>query len=371
MNPKETSKVVLLSGDDERQSWNTFVTHSRWGHALQSWEWGEFKQSMGWHAVRISIQRGGQILAGEQLLLKPLPSLPLTIAYLPKGPVVDLTDEPLTQKLFTAIHQVARGHQAIFLKIEPNLLDDDGAHGLLKRYGFTPTVHTNQPRSTIVIDLAEQRDVLFGNMRNTTRKLIQRASRNGVQIDRGGSSDLDALYEMMAAAAKRKGHSIHEKRFYQQEWHAFQATDSIHLLVARYQGKVVAVKMVLVFADTSMHLWGGVSATGRRVYANHLLQWAAIQWAMENGCTYCDLWGIPDQVGEMLKADQAIPKARYDGLWGTYMFKRGFGGNVVYYVGAYDYAYRTRLYWLGMNLLVRNRSVSQVSGWMERLFGGL
>ena len=363
-------KVISLSSESERQRWNTFVGHSRWGHVLQSWEWGEFKQSMGWYAERISIQRGGQILAGAQLLLKPLPSLPLMIAYIPKGPVVDLTDESLTLKMFAAIHQVARSHRAVFLKIEPHLLDDDGAHSLLKRHGFAPTVHTNQPRSTIVIDLAESRDVLLSNMRKTTRKLIQRASRNGVQIDQGGPSDLDALYDMMAAAARRKGHSIHEKRFYQQEWRAFQATDAINLIVARYQRQVVAVKMVLVFADKSMHLWGGVSAEGRKVYANHLLQWAAIQWAMEHGCKYCDLWGIPDQVGEMLKADQAIPKDRCDGLWGTFMFKRGFGGNVEYYVGAYDYAYRPRLYWLGMNLLVRNRSVSQVSRWMERIFGG-
>jgi peptidoglycan pentaglycine glycine transferase (the first glycine) len=363
-------QIVSLFSEDARKRWNAFVADSRWGHALQSWEWGEFKKSLGWQAERIGIQSDGQIVAGAQLLLKRLPLLPLTIAYVPKGPVVDLADDRLTGRLFAVIHQVARSHRAIFTKIEPNLLDDDHTHTLLKQYGFEPTFHTNQPRSTIVIDLTEGSDVLLNKMRKNTRKLIRRAARKGVKIDEGGASDLDALCEMMAAAAKRKGHSVHEKRFYQQEWQAFQTTGSIKVLVARYQSEVVAVKMILIFGGKSMHLSGGVSYKGREVYANYLLQWRAIQWAIEHGCKLCDLWGIPDEVGDMLKKGQEIPKDRYDGLWGTYMFKRGFGGQVEYYVGAYDYAYRPQLYWLGMNLLVRNRSVSQVSGWLERVFGG-
>jgi lipid II:glycine glycyltransferase (peptidoglycan interpeptide bridge formation enzyme) len=320
---------------------------------------------------RISIQRNGRIVAGAQLLLKPLPSIPLTIAYIPRGPVVDLDDDRLTEKLFTSVHQVARSHRAVFLKIEPNLLDNDRTHRQLEQHGFEPTSHTNQPRSTIVIDLAQSREMLLNKMRKTTRKLIRRAAQNGVTVGEGGAAELDALHEMMSAAAKRKGHSIHEKRFYQEKWRAFHPSNSIQLLIAKWNSQVVAAKLILVFADQSMHLWGGVSDIGRQVHANYLLQWEAIQWAKEHGCTRCDLWGIPDQVGELLKTGQAIPKDRSDGLWGAFLFKRGFGGKVEYYIGAYDYAYWPRLYWLGMNVVMRNRSVSQISGWLERPFGSL
>ena len=37
---------------------------------------------------------------------------------------------------------------------------------------------------------------------------------------------------------------------------------------------------------------------------------------------------------------------RQSGLWGVYRFKQGFGGQVVRYVGAYDYVYRPALAWL-------------------------
>jgi len=354
---------------ENRDQWNTFVAQAPSGNLLQSWEWGDFKAAMGWQVQRIGIERDGQIVAGTQLLLKSLPWLPLTIAYIPKGPIVDLADETISDTLFSAIHRIARSRRAIFLKIEPNLLDSDQAHTWIRQYGFQSTVHTNQPRSTIVIDLAAGEEVLLVNMRKKTRKLIRRAAREGVKVVEGGASDLDVLYQIMTTTAERKGYTIHNKSFFQQAWQAFQTTGSIKLLLAKHQDQVVAVKMICVFGDKSMHLWGGVSHKGREVCASYLLQWESIKWAMARGCKYCDLWGIPDEVGAMLKAGQEIPKERRDDLWGVYTFKRGFGGEVEYYVGAYDYPYRSLLYWLGIKILLHNRPVDQVSGWLEKVSG--
>jgi peptidoglycan pentaglycine glycine transferase (the first glycine) len=365
-----TEQVTTFSDENERKRWNTFVADSPWGHLLQSCEWGDFKAAQGWLVRRIGIERDGQIVAGAQLLFKPLPWLPLTIAYISKGPIVDLSDEATSNTLFSAIHRVARDQRAIFLKIEPNLLDDDHTHTLLRKYGFQPTVYTNQPRSTIVIDLTEGEKALLANTRKNTRKHIRYAARAGVEIVEGGASDLDSLHQMMTTAAERKGHTIHDVGFFQQEWQTFQAAGCAKLLLAKYRGQVVAVKMIIVFGDRSMHLWGGVSHQGREVCASYLIQWEAIRWAMAQGYKCCDLWGIPDQVGEMLKVGQEIPKDRHDGLWGAYVFKRGFGGRVEYYVGAYDYPYWPALYWLGMKILVRNRSVAQMSRWLEEIFGG-
>ncbi len=345
------------------------MARSRWRHAMQSWEWGEFKRSLGWHVERIAIKRHEQIVAGAQLLFKPLPLIPLTVAYVPKGPMVDLADTAIANQLFAAIHQVARRRRAIFLKIEPNLLDDAGANALLRQHGFQPSSSTNQPRCTIIIDLTQSEQVLLASMRKKTRKLIRRSVQEGVTVEEGDASDLDALYRMMSFAAARKGHSIQEEDYYRKEWEAFRPTDRVRMLLAKYQGETVAAKMILVFDDTSMHLWGGVSEKGRQVYANYLLQWEAIRWAKQCGYRYCDLWGIPDQVGAMLDLGQEIPKDRRNGLWGTYIFKRGFGGEIAYFVGAYDYPYRPALYWLGMRVVVRDRSVAQVSGWLEKVFG--
>jgi peptidoglycan pentaglycine glycine transferase (the first glycine) len=351
---------------EDRDQWNAFVAQTPSGHLMQSCEWGDFKAAQGWQVQRIGVECNGQIVAGAQMLLRPLPWLPLTVAYIPKGPIVDLQDDDTTPKLLSALHQAARKQRAIFLKIEPNLPDDSNVHNVLKRCGFQPSIHTNQPRSTIVINLSGGEDAVLANMRRNTRRLIRRAARGGVEIADGEGQGINDFYRVLRSTAEIKNIPIHHMAFYKQMWEAFQNTGAAKLLLARYQGEIVAGKMMFVFGDRSMHLWGGTSHKGRDVYASYLLQWEAIKWAIARGCQYCDLWGIPDEIGEMLKKGQDVPKEGQGGLWGVYIFKRGFGGEIEYYAGAYDYVYRPLLYRLGMMVLTRNVSIDAMSGWLEK-----
>ena len=65
----------------------------------------------------------------------------------------------------------------------------------------------------------------------------------------------------------------------------------------------------------------------------YAIQWAAMQWAKARGCETYDLWGIPDADEAQLEDEFTD---RSDGLWGVYRFKRGFGGEVVRYVGLWE-----------------------------------
>ena len=366
-----TEQVITFSDENERKRWNTFVADSPWGHIMQSCEWGDFKASLGWQVHRVGVERDGRVVAGAQVLLRPLPWVPFTVAYIPKGPVIDPQDKRTLVKLMLAVHQAARDQRAIFLKIEPNLPDEDHVHDVLRQCGFRPSAHTNQPRSTIVIELCGGENAVLADIpRKKTRKLVRRAGREGVQIVDGGSNDIHDFYGILRSTAEAKDFPVHDEIFYEQAWEAFQGTDSVKLLLAKYQGKTVAGKMIFVFGDRSMHFWGGTSCEGRDVYASYLIQWEAIRWAVAHGCRYCDLWGIPDEVANMVMKGQEIPKDRSDGLWGVYTFKRGFGGEIECYVGAYDYVYRPLLYRLGVMALMRNASIDAMSTWLEGLLRG-
>jgi peptidoglycan pentaglycine glycine transferase (the first glycine) len=76
-----------------------------------------------------------------------------------------------------------------------------------------------------------------------------------------------------------------------------------------------------------------------------LLIWEAIKWAKAQGCASYDLWGIPNEIGQMAHAGKEVPMSdRADGLWGVYRFKSGFSKNIISYVGTYDYVYSPLLY---------------------------
>ena len=99
--------------------------------------------------------------------------------------------------------------------------------------------------------------------------------------------------------------------------------------------------MAFAWGCRAWYMYGASSDEHRNRMPNHLLQWEAIGWAKEKGCLTYDLWGIPDEDEEVLEREFL---KRSGGLWGVYRFKRGFGGRVVRFLGAYDYIYSPLLY---------------------------
>jgi len=197
---------------------------------------------------------------------------------------------------------------------------------------------------------------------------VRRAGREGVEIVEGDEANLDEFYEVLRITTELKGFPLHDKVFYQEAWRNFHKTNSVKLLLARYQGKTVAGKMIFVYRDRCMHLFGGTTLEGRDIYASYLIQWESIKYAISRGYKYTDLWGIPDEVGQMLKSGQELPKEGEGELWGVYLFKRGFGGEVESYVGTYDYPYWPKLYSVARKIL-ESKSVDTLSHWLEVLSG--
>ncbi len=72
-----------------------------------------------------------------------------------------------------------------------------------------------------------------------------------------------------------------------------------------------------------------------------------------------DFWGIPDAFGQMMRRPDGEQKqleqaAKAHPLYGVYRFKKGWGGQIVRYLPAYDQVYLPPVYWL----------------WQRRMAGG-
>src|SRR5262249_51814280 len=108
---------------DQRAIWDAFVAGHPHGHLLQSWAWGDLKDAFGWRTLRVALwdADGQHILAGAQVLCRPLPVLPLSIAYIPKGPIIDWADDALCRRFFQSLHPLLRVYRVAFLRIDPDL----------------------------------------------------------------------------------------------------------------------------------------------------------------------------------------------------------------------------------------------------------
>ncbi len=325
------------------EDWDAFVTAHSQAHLLQLAAWGELKSRFGWSAERIALSGvPSPILSGAQILYRRLPLGLGALAYIPKGPLMDWRDPQETTPTLHALDRAARSRGAIALTVEPDLPDTPDHVAALTHAGFIPGAATVQPRRTLLIDLSPDKSDILAAMKSKTRYNIRLAARKGVTVRQGTAADVSTFNRLMAVTGERDRFGVHSPDYYRAAFELF--TDRVGLFLAEYQGEPLAGLMAFALGQTAWYFYGASSAAHRDLMAPYAVQWAAVQWAKDRGCTTYDLWGVPDEDEATLEEEFTH---RQDGLWGVYRFKRGFGGRLARTVGAWDRVYsplRYKLY---------------------------
>jgi peptidoglycan pentaglycine glycine transferase (the first glycine) len=316
-------------------AWDEFVACDPRGHLLQTWAWGQLKGTFGWTPVRLAIEQDGTLVAGAQVLYRKVG--PLCLGYIPKGPVFAQENAESAETLWCAVHTCSRRMRAIALKVEPEWRDDDTqAHTVLSMHRFAPSQECIQPRRTIIVDLRAGEEQILARMKSKWRYNIHLSERKGVEVREVGLAGLGDFYALMRITGERDRFGIHTLEYYRQALELFTKTGRATLFMAYCEGQPLAGLMPYAFNGQAWYMYGASANEHRELMPNHQLQWRAMQWAKSKGCYQYDLWGIPD-VGE---------EAPTAALGGVQRFKEGFGGEVVRYMGAYDYVYSQPLHWL-------------------------
>lgn len=307
--------------------WDDFLEHHPDAHLLQSSAWGEFKSAFGWRPVRL--QSG---TCGAQVLFRDLP-LGLSLAYIPKGPIgTDWHD------LWREVDVLCRQERAIALIVEPDAWEP-ATSGLLEDLRDFLPARPIQPRRTIEVSLEGDEETWLGRMKQKTRYNIRLAQRKGVCVRLATS--LDAFYALLQTTSGRDRFGVHARAYYQRAFDLFAPQDRCALLMAEFEGQPLAGLMAFASGKRAWYFYGASASEERNLMPTYLLQFEAMRWAKLQGCTLYDLWGVPDADESQLEADFA---KRSDGLWGVYRFKRGFGGQLVRSVGAFERPYIQSLY---------------------------
>jgi lipid II:glycine glycyltransferase (peptidoglycan interpeptide bridge formation enzyme) len=367
-------------GDGE---WNALIAGLPNSHLLQTWEWAQVKTRYGWEPAAY-VWQGDHETAAVALVLKrriPIRGLAarLNILYIPKGPLLDWTDEPLRERVLDDLQSFAKQQGAIFLKIDPDAVlgtgvpgseaatEDNGGQAVmsaLQRRGWLFSPDQIQFRNTVLVDLSPSEDEILARMKQKTRYNIRLAARKGVMVRVGNQNDLPMLYKMYAETSQRDGFVIRDEGYYQTVWQMFMGPTIVNRksvnrkssipwaepLIAEVAGEPVAAIFVFYFAGRAYYLYGMSGEAHREKMPNYLLQWEAICRAKAAGCNVYDLWGAPDEFHEG------------DSMWGVFRFKQGLGGEVVRTLGAWDHTPRPLWYKMYSQVIPRILDVMRSRG---------
>lgn len=333
--------------------WDTFVRAQPNAHLLQLSGWGALKSAFGWSAERVTLtDSAGNITAGAQVLYRAFPGNLFHMAYIPMGGYV--TDPAQWPHLWQAIRAAAAKKRTAFIKWEPGLfLGDALTPPKPENMGFHIAPQTVQPPRTIALDITGDEDAILGRMNQGTRRKIRQSLKNGIRYIEASPADAARFAHLMQVTGERNGFGVHGENYYRMAHALFSPRDAA-LILAEHDGDVLAGVFVASVDGAkngqAWYLYGASADIKRDLMASYGVQWAAIQWAKKRGCAWYDLWGIPDEDEATLEAGF---QTRDDGLWGVYGFKRGWGGQVMRSLGAWDMPTLKPIYWLYRQMLTR------------------
>jgi lipid II:glycine glycyltransferase (peptidoglycan interpeptide bridge formation enzyme) len=290
---------------------------------LQSSAWADFQATSGSAALRYGLDDNGRLRAALSMFRKPL-FLSYGYLYCPR---VDLSalDAVQEEYLFNAIASIAKENKCLFLRIEPVCKFSGLAS---KQENANPEFQIRrsidiQASQTSIISLSGSEEEILGRMHQKTRYNIRLAMKKGVSVRSGTGSDFESFWRVMEETRDRDGFRLHARAYYER----MLKVPGIELLVAEYEGRIIAANIVSYFGDMASYLHGSSSNAERNLMAPYLLQWESLRRARAKACLYYDLNGIDEK------------------KWpGVTRFKHGFGGTDVVYPGTFDIIFAPLLY---------------------------
>ncbi|MCE1254071.1 MAG: peptidoglycan bridge formation glycyltransferase FemA/FemB family protein [Anaerolineae bacterium] len=313
---------------------------------MQTWQWGEIKSAVGWASLPF-VWRDDQnrIVAAALILERNLKIGPITtglkVLYIPRGPLMDWSDQGLCKRILDDLEELCRKRHALFLKMDPEIILGEGipespeavesekAKSVLEMMharGWNYSDEQIQFKNTAWLDLSADEETWLSRMKPKARYNLRLSQKKGVNVRLATLNDLPTLYRMYKETSVRDGFVIRPERYYRQVWQLYMQADMCQALIAEVDGEAIAGVVLMYFAGRSWYLYGMSTENHRDKMPNYLLQWEAMRLLKSKGCQFYDLWGAPDVFNES------------DSMWGVFRFKDGLGAKVIRTPGAWDYA---------------------------------
>ena len=320
------------------------------GHLLQGWTWGAFKSEFGWDLERVAVS-AGERSATAQILFRSRG--PVSVGYIPRGPAAPDDDPDLLKVLIQKIDAASRKRRTLY-----SIFEIDRELPLvetLRKRLFVGGPERIQPARTVKVALLPD-EQLLAQMRQNTRYSVRLAIRRNVAVCSGGDCyGVDDFYRLLADTSDRNHFGIHSRAYYARFLELFG--DKALSIYAQSDGHLAAALIGARFGDEAIYMYGASSTEHRQHGAAFLLQYEAMRWARDHGCTRYDLWGIPvDDPGSVSDTGDSIAGTRGDDWRGLYRFKTGFGGEIVDYPPCLERRYHR------MGAFIARRTIRQQRG---------
>lgn len=311
----------------DKKKWENFLIQKEIAFFpfFQSWNWGEIQRKLGFKIIRLGVfdLSKPKALVGVCLVVD-IRAKRGCYLHLRHGPVFLDFNYKYFDFLMKYIKSIAYNKNVSFIRISPLIKRELLENCNFRKNGFIDApIHNMDAETCWILGISKSEDQLSREMRKTHRYLIKKGRSVGVRIlQTKKNSDIDIFLNLYKDLSQRK-HFIPHKGI-REEFEIFSKENKEVLLLAKYEGKVIAGALVIFLQDMAIYRHGATSTQYKNIPASYLLQWEAIREAKKRGIKFYNFWGIS-------------PADAKNHPWqGLTLFKTGFGGERREFIHAHD-----------------------------------
>jgi len=313
----------------DRKRWENIVIRFSNRSFLSSWNWGEVEKKNGAKILRLGVFEGSKIIGAALLVI--VDSKKGRFGFCPHGPLF-LDDKNLSSKLkflLRKLSEIGKKEGLSFIRIG-SIFNKDKEE-IFKKLGLVKSPTHIYTDNFLILDIDKSEDEILARMRKTTRNLIRRAVKEGVEVKKVKDIErVRAFWHLLKKTSARHDFIPFSLKFLKAEFEVFAKDDQVLLFEGWHRGKLIAAVIVVFYGDSGFYHHG--ASVISKIPVSYLVQWEAIKEAKRRGKKYYNFWGF--------SGSENINHPFY----GITRFKKGFGPEEINCAANYDLPIRKN-YW--------------------------
>lgn len=345
----------------------------------QTSAWARVKKLTGWIHYYVGVKENNKIIACSLVLGNNI-YLNKYIYYAPRGLLVDYNNLELLDFFINKLKKFLIKRNGIFLKIDPlidykwhdrygNPINEKNNQFIVdhltelgfKHHGFTTGYSDEiQFRWSFCVNVDRSMEEIVKEMDQRCRRCIRKYESYPLKIVPVDDKNMKDFKNIMEHTAKRHNHFDRTTEYYKkiaeelkddvrmsiiyldkQKFLENHKEDKLYSMIAKQTVKYIPISAGVFIFDSNRanYVYGGTYKEYMPLMAQYKMQMEMIKETMKKGIPIYDFGGI--------SGDFDSTHSNY----GVYEFKRGFGGNVIEYIGEFDlmlnkkeYLFYTKMY---------------------------
>ena len=315
--------MKIIDATDQKK-WDKFVTSHDDANFLQSWAWGDFHQARNKTVIRrVVLDNDDKIVAAYVGQVETAKRG--TYMAIAGGPIMDWSDKKLREAVFNDIKEQAEKNKCVFVRIRPQIVENDKNRALFKQLGLRPAPMYLSVEYAGILDISKSEEEILAGASQGLRRKIRKAQKNDITVTTSTDpKDIKTFYKIQLETAARQKFVEFSEDFLRKQFEAFAKYDEVKLYTAKLGDEILAQNFMIFYGNEASYHYGVSTDLGTKYSGAPLLHMQAMRDARERGIKRYNFWGI---------TAEDDTKHRF---YGVSQFKRSFGVEELIYLHAHD-----------------------------------